>query len=381
MRKLLALFIALALTALLIGYAVWLGDRPVGHYLSDLRIHLAVNEGQPGERGNLLGIQAELFPADYQNTARLHRKLSAYLEQAREQGLINSRTIVVLPEHIGTWLLAIGERDQVYRADTIHEAMTWLAFSHPLQFIGALFQAQGSNRLDDAHVRMKAAAMAKDYQMLFGGLAREFGVTLVAGSIVLPDPRVENGQLQIGNGALFNCSVTFDRDGLPIGQPQRQLFPTAHQRGYIQPAAGAPLNVIDTPAGRLGVLIGSDSWYPRNYEALNAQDAELIAVPAFVVGNGSWNKPWSGYHHPLTVSSLELKSAQTSEGQAWQRLTLTGHAPQSNARAGISVFMRGQFWDQGSSGYSFANRAGQTISEPSADSPSAQGARLINIWL
>lgn len=381
MRKLLAFFIALALAALLIGYAIWIGDRPVGHYLSDLRIHLAINEGQPGERGNLLGIQPELFPADYQSTERLHRKLSAYLQQARDRGLINSRTIVVLPEHIGTWLLASGERNQLYQAETIHDAMTWLAMSHPLQYIGALFKARGSNRSDDAHVRMKAADMAKDYQALFGGLAREFGITLVAGSIVLPEPRVENGRLRIGKGALFNCSVTFDRDGLPIGQPQRQLFPTDHQRGYIQPAAGAPLNVIETPAGRLGILIGSDSWYPRNYEALDQQGVELIAVPAFVVGNGNWNKPWSGYHHPLTVSSLELKPVQLNEGDAWQRLTLTGRAPHSNAKASISVFMRGQFWDQGSSGYSFASRAGQNISEPSPDSPSAHGARLINIWL
>ena len=218
MRKLLGLFIALALVALLVGYAIWIGDRPVGHYLSDLRIHLVVNEGQPGERGNLLGIQPELFPADYQSTERLHRKLSAYLQQARDQGLINSKTIVVLPEHIGTWLLASGERNQLYQAQTIQEAMTWLALSHPWRFINAVFKAKGGNRLDDAHMRMKAEAMARDYQNLFGGLAREFGVTLVAGSIVLPEPSVENGQLQIGNGPLFNSSVTFGSDGLPIGQ-------------------------------------------------------------------------------------------------------------------------------------------------------------------
>jgi predicted amidohydrolase len=381
MRKLLGLFIALALVALLVGYAIWIGDRPVGHYLSDLRIHLVVNEGQPGERGNLLGIQPELFPADYQSTERLHRKLSAYLQQARDQGLINSKTIVVLPEHIGTWLLASGERNQLYQAQTIQEAMTWLALSHPWRFINAVFKAKGGNRLDDAHMRMKAEAMARDYQSLFGGLAREFGVTLVAGSIVLPEPSVENGQLQIGNGPLFNSSVTFGSDGLPIGQPQRQLSPANHQRGYIRPADGAPLHVIDTPAGRLGVLIGSDSWYPRNYKVLNQQGVELIAIPALVIGNDRWNKPWGGSHHPMTVSSIGFNPLQVSEGLAWQRLTLSGREYQSNARASISVFMRGQLWDQGSSGYSFASHAGQNVSEPLPDSQAAHGARLINIWL
>jgi predicted amidohydrolase len=44
------------------------------------------------------------------------------------------------------------------------------------------------------------------------------------------------------------------------------------------------INVVDTPAGRLGVLIGSDSWYPDNYRQLDEQGAQLVAVPAFVVG-------------------------------------------------------------------------------------------------
>ncbi|EPN43611.1 hydrolase, partial [Pseudomonas syringae pv. actinidiae ICMP 18807] len=38
-------------------------------------------------------------------------------------------------------------------------------------------------------------------------------------------------------------------------------------------ASDAPLNVIDTPAGRLAVLIGSDSWYPDNYARLSHSGA------------------------------------------------------------------------------------------------------------
>lgn len=57
--------------------------------------------------------------------------------------------------------------------------------------------------------------MAEQYQTLFGGLAKEFGVTLVAGSIVLPEPAIDNGKLKLGSGPLYNSSVTFGSDGQP----------------------------------------------------------------------------------------------------------------------------------------------------------------------
>jgi len=376
MRKLLYLTFSMALIAALTTYAMWAADRPAGHYLSDLRIDLAIDQGTPADRGNLLGIQPELFPTDYQSTERLHRKLAAYLQKAQEQGLLNEKTIVVLPEHVGTWLMVSGEKDELYQATTLKEAMNWLAVSNPLKFIRALIGAKGENRLDDAHLRMKAKSMAKDYQALFGGLAKEFHVTLVAGSIVLPEPSIIDGTLKIGRGALYNSSVVFGRDGLPIGQPQRQMHPIVDESDVIQANGEHTLNVVDTPAGRLGVLIGSDSWYPDNYRQLDDQGAQLVAVPAFVIGRGAWDKPWRGYKGLSTPDSVSLKAGELSEGQAWHRLTLTTQPPASQAIAGMSVFLRGQFWDQGSAGQSFLSSNGQHFA-----GGNFRGARLLNLWL
>ncbi|CRM26734.1 MULTISPECIES: carbon-nitrogen hydrolase family protein [Pseudomonas] len=376
MRKLLIFTVTMALVAALAAYLVWTQERPVAHYLSDLRITLAVNEGQPAERGNLLGIQPELFPADYQSLERLHLKLSAYLQKAREQGLINDKTVVVLPEHVGTWLMLAGEKNELYQATHLKDAMNWLSISNPLQFLRAWISATGDNRMDDAYLRMKAAGMARDYQVLFGGLAKEFGVTLVAGSIALPNPSVNLGQLQVGHGALYNVSVVFAADGLPLGQPQRQLYPIYDERGFIEPGDENIVSVVDTPAGRLGVLIGSDSWYPDNYRKLNEQGAQLIAVPAYVTGRDTWDRPWRGFKSVSTPSEVSLKPEETSEGEAWRRLTLISQPPISQATAGMSVFLRGQFWDLGSAGQSFLSRNGQLFADGEA-----RGARLLNIWL
>lgn len=378
MRKLLYLTFSMALVAALTTYAMWAADRPVGHYLSDLRINLAVDQGTPADRGNLLGIQPELFPTDYQSPERLHRKLAAYLQKAQDQGLLNEKTVVVLPEHVGTWLMISGEKDELYQAASLAQAMNWLAVSNPLKFARALISARGERRLDDAHLRMKAKGMAKDYQALFGGLAKEFHVTLVAGSIVLPEPSVIDGSLKIGRGSLFNSSVVFGRDGLPIGQPQRQMHPIFDEHDVIAANGEHTLNVVDTPAGRLGVLIGSDSWYPDNYRKLDDQGAQLVAVPAFVVGRGTWDKPWRGYKGLSTPGSVSLKAGELSEGQAWHRLTLTAQPPSSQAIGGMSVFLRGQFWDKGSAGQSFLSTHGQHYADADGH---GHGARLLNLWL
>jgi hypothetical protein len=254
--------------------------------------------------------------------------------------------------------------------------MNWLAVSNPLQFIRALIGAEGSRRLDDAHLRMKAKSMAKDYQALFGGLAKEFHVTLVAGSIVLPEPSISNGILNIGHGALYNSSVVFGRDGLPIGQPQRQMHPVFAERDTLKADSEYTINVVETPAGRLGVLIGHDSWYPDNYRRLDDQGAQLVAVPAFVIGRGAWDQPWRGYKGLSAPGAVSLKASEVSEGQAWYRLTLTAQPPDSQAVAGVSVFLRGQFWDKGSAGQSFLSSNGQHFADGDA-----RGARLLNLWL
>jgi hypothetical protein len=269
-----------------------------------------------------------------------------------------------------------GEKDELYQAPTLAEAMNWLAASNPLQFARAWLTARGSSRLDDAHLRMKSRDMAKDYQLLFGGLAKEFHITLVAGSIVLPEPNIIDGRLKVGSGALYNTSVVFGRDGAPLGQPQRQMRPIFDQDDTTPSNEVSRINVIETPAGRLGVLIGNDSWYPDNYRRLDEQGAQLIAVPAFVIGHGVWDLPWQGYRGLNAPDSVSLKPGEVSEGQAWHRLTLTAQPPGSRAIAGMSVFLRGQFWDKPSSGQSFLSSNGQQFADGEA-----RGARLLNLWL
>ena len=376
MRKSLGLLSLCILSAAIASYVTWIQIRPSEHYLPDLRSQLILNQGQPGDKGNLLGIQPELFAADYQSPERMRLKFAAYLNKARIEGLLNSKTIVVLPEHTGTWLVASGETPEVYQAASVSDAMLWLAAGNPLQLAYALLNAQGQDRLADALFRMKAEQMAHDYQAIFGSLAKEYGVTLVAGSIVLPAPMVKNGVLQVSDGPLYNVSQVFARDGTALGQPQRKVVPIIDEQGFTAASPASALKVIDTPAGRLGVLICADSWFPENYAALAGQHVDLLAVPAFLTGNGNWSKPWGGYNGAATPTDVDIKPGELTEGEAWQRMAMAGRINQGGAQAGITVFMRGQLWDLGSDGQSLVASRGQH-----ALAAEGHGARLINLWL
>lgn len=369
MRKLLSSALALVLLATIGGYLLWAEQRPEGHYLSDLRIELALDQGTPSGQGNLLGIEPLLYPGDYQNLTRLHRKLAAYLEQARVKGLVNERTVVVLPEHIGTWLWARGEKRELYQVTQLREAYQWLELSNPVRYGLAMYSATGDDRRSDAHLRMKASQMAADYQKVFGDLAREFGVTLVAGSIVLPGPYLDHGVLRAGSGALYNASLVFSGSGAVLGQVHRQQYPDSNVRRFIEPGDGYPPQVVETPAGRLGVLLGSDAWYPSSYQQLAEQNAQIIANPAFVE---SWNGPWRGNRHQPRATELDLQPGETSEEQAWYHLSETAVPA---GVASMSVFLRGQFWEVRGEGLGFANL--NALYHASA----SKGARLINLWL
>ena len=101
-----------------------------------------------------------------------------------------------------------------------------------------------------------------------------------------------------------------------------------------------------------------------------------MAVPAFVIGRETWDKPWRGFKSVSTPPEISLKPEELSEGEAWHRLTLISQQPISQATAGMSVFLRGQFFDMGSAGQSFLSSNGQVFADGNA-----RGARLLNVWL
>ena len=168
MRTFFSLLILLLLVTGAGSFLYWAEQRPSAHYLSDLRSQIHGEQRPAQSHGNLLLVRPQLFPLDYQSPAHLRLKLAAALDNARAAGLIEEHTLVVFPDHIGTWLLARDEKPEFYRARSRQEVRDWLLLGNPLLALRVLLENLDADRLDEALLRMKAERMAQEIRAAAG---------------------------------------------------------------------------------------------------------------------------------------------------------------------------------------------------------------------
>ena len=347
-------------------------DSPIAN------VHVVGNNRQ---KGNMLGIQPWMVPLDYSTEERFRDKIRGYLTAAKERGLIvPGKTIVVLPEYFGTWLVAVDEKVSVYRALTVQDALTTMVLSNPVRFIRARWNAPhtAQDKIKHAVFAMKGLQMAEIYTNTFTRLASQYHVTIVAGSILLPDPAVQNGKLIVGNGPLYNVSAVFHSDGRLDSQLVRKVYPITDELPFVCPANPADVPVFDTPVGTLGVLVCADSWNSPVYKTLKEKGATLLAVPSYSAGDGIWQTTWRGYSGTKTPAEARADVGHITEGHAWLAHAMAGRAtPEAGIKKGLNVFLRGDLWDLGTDGTTIILN---DTSEPKT-APRVDGAALTCLWL
>jgi hypothetical protein len=336
--------------------------------------------GEDRHRGMLLGVEPKLHPGSYPSAETFAAAAGAPLEEARSAGLLGPKTVAVYGENVGTWLVALGEGDGTIRADRVVDASRILALRHLPRFVLALAAARGADRVTDAVFRLKAGAMAAAYQEAFGGLARRHGITIAAGSLVLPRPSVRSGRIVPGAGPLEGVSAVFGPDGVPHDRLARKCFPTAQERPWMAAADVADLPVFETPAGRLGVLVCADSWYPACWLRLRDLGADIVAVPSHVPSEDLWRGAWHGYSGALAPADVDPADVGAiSEAAAWRKYAMAGRIAMSRARTGMTVLLRGRFWDIGTGGRTTAVHDG--AAEVVDPDPDGTFPSLIGCWL
>lgn len=335
--------------------------------------------GQNRGRGNMLGIAPYVVPQDYASTELFFKKLDGYLSIAQAEKWLNEKTIVVFPEYVGTWLVLAGESEKIFQAASLEAAEQALVLRHPLKFGAYWLASKEQARLEAAFFRMKANQMAEIYQEVFSRLARKYSVTIVAGSIILPSPQISSGRLIPTDGPLRNVSVIYQPGGAPYSPPIYKAFLTAEEQPFLRSASASQLPAFDTPAGRLGVLICADSWYPQAYIPLKEQGVALLAVPSYS-GDGmeKWNQPWPGYNGWSIPGDVDIQDIKKlTEAQAWNKYSLSGRIRSSGATHGVRVFLRGKLWDLDLGGWSGTLvRDGEVFVEEQT-----QKAAMLNLWL
>ncbi|WP_421869373.1 carbon-nitrogen hydrolase family protein [Motiliproteus sp.] len=119
--------------------------------------------------------------------------------------------------------------------------------------------------------------------------AKQHGIWLVAGSLPILN--------QAGDRVRAACLVVDDQGRECARYDKLHLFDVDvgdsqgryRESDEIEP--GEALVLVDTPVGRLGLTICYDLRFPELYQALRAQGAELVSVPAAftqVTGEAHW---------------------------------------------------------------------------------------------
>ena len=363
---------------ILIIYFTWAYfGRGVSHSYKYKPIAVAHEFNKPGNHGNIVAIQSHMTTWDYVGAEAFLQKLDYYLEAAQMQGWINQKTIVVFPEHIGTWLVASGEKEFVYTSQTIDEASRKVIMSNLLPYAQTYYRSEETDRERAALFKMKAPAMLRAYQYAFSKLAKKYEVAIIAGSIVLPEPVVEDGKIVLTKGPLKNVTATFNPDGSANALLFYKRYLGPLEREFMLSAQERP--VMLSAVGNIGVLTCTDSWYSEIYEELAEVNTRIVVVPACAIGNDRWSSIWDNKNGAGARTrkgiGTELDEGLTYE-EAWHRNSFE-QAIDFGISNAIAVFLRGELWDLDSQGQTFAMVNGELLI-PEHTEP---GGGVFNMWL
>ncbi|MCO6452131.1 MAG: hypothetical protein J5I90_15220 [Caldilineales bacterium] len=116
------------------------------------------------------------------------------------------------------------------------------------------------------------------YVSTFAGLARQFEMTIVAGSLYDLDPNSKE---------MRNTCLVFGPDGSLLGRQSKVVLAEA-DRQLAGRSEG--WGVIPTPAGKLGILLGNDVLFPEPGRILAFQGADILISLAAVTRPATFHK-------------------------------------------------------------------------------------------
>ncbi len=180
--------------------------------------------------------------------------------------------LIVFPELAGVMLAAplMGgiQMGLLKRGDWARrrQASLWERISGGLARATSRLLGVDFRRLLAGMLEVAPESLWQAYEEFYGGLAREYDMTVVAPSAYLPDPL---------DGVIRNIAGVFGPSGELLGyQAKVMLHP--QDQGLVQP--GSDWQVIQTEVGHLGLMLGTDVLYPEAGRVLAFQRAEILVA-------------------------------------------------------------------------------------------------------
>jgi len=211
-----------------------------------------------------------------------------YLRPFLRSAATKRARLIIFPELAGLMvmpaLLGGLHANLLMRADLARRRRTpfWQKMTGSLAGTLARSLKVDFRRLLGGLLEVKAAEVWAAYEEIYGGLAKEFDLTLVAPSAYLPDP---------ADGIIRNIAVVYSPSGERLGYQAKGIL---HPEDEDLAQPGAEWNVIQTDVGRIGLMLGGDVLYPEIGRLLAYQGAEMLIAQGAATERVLYEKLRSG---------------------------------------------------------------------------------------
>jgi predicted amidohydrolase len=279
---------------------------------------------------NLVAVQAQVSLDVYESSETFRRWVLTMTEEA-VKGLPAAPALVAFPEMIGfPLLLTLADKGTLQDA-TLMQALQRFLKGHWLE--------QLQHAIKHRHFSPGAAFLPSAvpaylaYKNAFAEAAKTFGVTLVAGSSLLPHITEEASRgTHITNPKVYNTSFVFSPTGQLLGRSQK-LYLTSGMESRLGLARGglSDVHVMQTPVGKIAVPICLDAFYTSVIDHIDGLGAEIVVMPS--ANALPWEGRWAA-------------NPSLSEGEAWLKYALAQQLQNRlHIRYGVNPMLVGQVWD------------------------------------
>ena len=187
-------------------------------------------------------------------------------------------------------------------------------------------------QVEDVHCFDLAEPIPGPSTDFFGSLAKELGIVLVTS---LFERRA--------TGLYHNTAVVIEKDGTIAGKYRKMHIPddpAYYEKFYFTPG-DLGFHPIDTSAGRLGVLVCWDQWYPEAARLMALQGADLLIYPT-AIGYESSDEPAEQERQREAWTTVQRGHA-VANGLHVVTVNRVGHEPDPSGQTGGIQFWGSSF--------------------------------------
>ncbi|QDE66824.1 MULTISPECIES: carbon-nitrogen hydrolase family protein [Myxococcus] len=315
----------------------------------------------------LFALQPRVSLEDYASPAAFaarHRALAAKVDALRARdaaGQPRYPALVVWPESVGAPLLFLGHVHRVRRSTSLQGALKRVVLSE----VWGVWNAWSDFRppsLTECLYAARAPLVHRTLWNTFSGIARDFGLWVVAGSALLPASRrgEDSPDFEPFSARTYNTSYTFSPEGNCVAASRKaNLVPSWEDGLHLSPGRPEDLPVLQTPFGKLATLIGYDGfaqphtrdepWFVPCAQYLDAMRVDVLAHPDLHAG--PWTRPAQGErwrHEGLPAQLRTLRnvryvvSAQQVGSLLGGTFEATSHILERTASGDVRVLAQAQ---------------------------------------